>query len=104
METNWCDCKGHRTRDFCKQSNHYSHHFIPDGWQLEYGTFDGSGRDRLHIGAIQTADTDRDTCLMMGGLTGALLYYAKTYLDANIRRYTPNAELAADIQNGEKEL
>lgn len=68
-----------------------------------YGTFDGSGRDRLHIGAIQTVSTDRDACLTMGGLTGALLYYAKTYLDANKRRYTPDAELAADIKHEEKE-
>ena len=68
-----------------------------------YGTFDGSGRDRLHIGTIRTAATDRDTCLMMGGLTGALLYYGKTYLDANICRYTPDEELAADIKNEEKE-
>ena len=68
-----------------------------------YGTFDGSGRDRLHIGTIQTAATDRDTCLIMGGLAGALLYYARTYLDANLHRYTPDEELAADIKHGEKE-
>lgn len=68
-----------------------------------YGSFDGSCRDRLHIGTIQTAATDRDTCLIMGGLAGALLYYAKTYLDANLHRYTPDEELAADIKHGEKE-
>lgn len=60
-----------------------------------YGAFDQSGRDRLHIGTIQTASADRDTCLMMGGLAGAMLYYAKTYLDANIHRYTPDGEFAA---------
>lgn len=63
-----------------------------------YGTFDKSGRDHLHIGAIHTTATDRDTCLVMGGLSGALLYYAKAYLDANIHRYTPDAELEAQAE------
>jgi hypothetical protein len=60
-----------------------------------YGTFDTSGRNRLHIGSIRASSDDRDTCLTMGSLSGALLYYGKAYVEANKRRYTPEAELQA---------
>ena len=67
-----------------------------------YGNFDQSACDRLHIGAIKTDRADRDTCRIMGGLAGAMLYYAKSYLDANILRYTPDSELAEGAKNNQE--
>ena len=51
------------------------------------GKCDNSGRRELLIGRIRAACTGRDTCLIMGSLTGALLYYGKSYRDANLERY-----------------
>jgi len=54
------------------------------------GRFDGSGRKHLLIGTIKTACTDRDTCLTMGALTDALLYYGESWRNDNLERYLPH--------------
>ncbi len=54
------------------------------------GIFDVRTRaHKLLIGTIKTACDDRDTCLIMGSLTGALLYYGEAYRKANLNRYVP---------------
>ena len=54
------------------------------------GIFDVRTRaHKLLIGTIKTACDDRDTCLIMGSLTGALLYYGESYRKANLNRYVP---------------
>lgn len=58
------------------------------------GIFDRAGNNRLLIGIIKTACADRDTCLIMGSLTGALLYYGNAYRDANLDRYEPHKAAA----------
>lgn len=45
--------------------------------------------DRLLVGAIKTACDDRDTAIIMGSLTGALLYYGEAYRKANSHRFVP---------------
>ncbi len=53
------------------------------------GIFDKMGNHRLLIGTIKTACDDRDTSLIMGSLTGALLYYGEAYRKANLHRFVP---------------
>lgn len=53
------------------------------------GISDRIGNHDLLIGTIRTACTDRDTCLIMGSLTGALLHYGNAYRKANLNRYVP---------------
>ena len=53
------------------------------------GFFDRSSNSKLLIGTIKTACTDRDTCLIMGTLTGALLHCGAVRREANLDRYGP---------------
>lgn len=53
------------------------------------GVFDRAGNRKLLIGTIKTACDDRDTHLIMGSLTGALLYYGEVYRESNMDRYVP---------------
>ncbi len=57
------------------------------------GIFDRMGNHRLLIGSIKTACDDRDTSLIMGSLTGALLYYGEAYRKANSHRFVPYKSL-----------
>lgn len=57
------------------------------------GIFDKSGNHYLLIGTIKTECADRDTCLVMGSLTGALLYYGDAYRDANLERYVQRKDV-----------
>lgn len=54
------------------------------------GKFDASGRKYLLIGTVKTACTDRDTCLAMGALTGALLHYGEAWRMEHMERYLPH--------------
>lgn len=54
------------------------------------GIFDRPGNHDLLIGTIKTVCADRDTSLIMGSLTGALLYYGDAYRGANLERYIPH--------------
>ena len=47
------------------------------------GIFDSAGNHRLLIGTIKTVCDDRDTAIIMGSLTGALLYYGEAYRKNN---------------------
>lgn len=60
------------------------------------GKFDDSGRTTLGIGTIKTLETDMDACKRMGALCGALTYHASRYINENLHRYTPDAELRAE--------
>ncbi len=53
------------------------------------GIFDRAGNRKLLIGTIKTACDDRDASLVMGSLTGALLYYGEAYRKSNVDRYVP---------------
>lgn len=53
------------------------------------GIFDRLGSHRLLIGTIKTTCDDRDTAIIMGSLTGALLYYGEAYRKANSYRFVP---------------
>ena len=55
------------------------------------GSFDGSGRRRLRLGTIKTVCTGHDTCLMMGLLTSALLYYGEIHR-ANLAQTSPGKD------------
>lgn len=55
--------------------------------------YDGIGNHDLLIGTIKTAQADRDTCLIMGSLTGTLLYYGNVYRDANRERYVQHKDV-----------
>lgn len=54
------------------------------------GIFDRFDNSRLLIGTIKKTCTDRDSCLIMGSLTGALLHYGNAYRDENLERYIPH--------------
>lgn len=58
------------------------------------GIFDRQGNHRLLIGAIETAQNDRDMNVIMGSLTGALLYYSEAYRKANSHRFVPYKALS----------
>lgn len=60
------------------------------------GKFDDSGRTVLDIGTIKTLETNMDACKRMGALCGALIYHASAYVNENLHRYTPDAELRAE--------
>ena len=53
------------------------------------GIFDHAGNSKRLAGTIQTACSDRDTCVLMGLLTGALLHYGSVYREENLDRYVP---------------
>lgn len=61
------------------------------------------GEHKLLIGTIKTACDDRDTHLVMGSLTGALLYYGQIYRRSNLDRYVPYKPLKRPERQPEKE-
>lgn len=54
-----------------------------------HGFIDGKVDRELLIGNIMSTRRDRDVCLAMGSLTGALLYYGEVYRESNVDRYVP---------------
>ena len=67
------------------------------------GVFDRAGSHKLLAGTVKTACDDRDTSLVMGSLTGALLYYGKVYRRSNLDRYVPYKPLKRPKRQPEKE-
>ncbi len=63
-----------------------------------HGRFDDSGRTTLHLATIKTLSEDIDACKRMGELCGVILYHATQYINKNIHRYTPQAELEQEYQ------
>ena len=55
------------------------------------------------IGTIRTVCDDRDASVIMGSLTGALLYYGEAYRKANLHRYVPYRALKLPGRQTEKE-
>lgn len=53
------------------------------------GIFDRAGNSKRLAGTIQTACSDRDTCVLLGSLTGALLHYGGVHREENLDRYIP---------------
>ena len=63
------------------------------------GIFDHAGNSKRLAGTIQTACSDRDTCVLMGSLTGALLHYGGVHREENLDRYVPlhNRDMKKEI-------
>ena len=59
----------------------------------------GAGNSKRLAGTIQTACSDRDTCVLMGSLTGALLHYGGVHREENLDRYVPlhNRDMKKEI-------
>lgn len=57
------------------------------------GSFDSSDKHKATIGTFKTLRTDLEACRLMGALGGVLMYYGREYVNREIRRYTPKAEL-----------
>ena len=57
------------------------------------GYFDSSNTQIATIGTFKTHRDDLEACRLMGALGGALLYYGREYVNREIHRYTPKAEL-----------
>lgn len=65
------------------------------------GSFDGSDKKKAAIGTFKTLRTDLEACRLMGALGGALMYYGSKYVNEEIHRYTPKAELEREVgRNG----
>jgi hypothetical protein len=62
------------------------------------GEFDQSGKRTCEIGTFKTLGENMNAFRIMGALSGALTFYASQYVNANIERYTPDAELAAQAE------
>ena len=62
------------------------------------GKFDATGQKLFRLAVFKTLRTDLEACRLMGELCGMLLYHGRDYLDENIHRYTPKAELEAEYQ------
>lgn len=60
------------------------------------GDFDGSGFKQTKIGVFKTLRTDLDACRLMGQLCGVLMYHESDYVNKNLHRYTPKAQLEAE--------
>ena len=67
------------------------------------GKFDESGRSSLHVGTLKTLKRDLESAKIMGELCGTLMHHASGYVDQNLRRYTPDQELAAEYQRQMRE-
>ena len=63
------------------------------------GIFDHAGNSKRLAGTIQTACSDRDTCVLMGSLTGALLHYGGVHREEDLDRYVPlhNRDMKKEI-------
>lgn len=46
MKKNHCSCPDHHSKDFRTLTDHYSHHFIADGWALDCQTLDAPEDER----------------------------------------------------------
>lgn len=62
------------------------------------GSCDATDRKLARIGCFKTLRTDLDACRLMGELCGMLLYHGRDYVNENIHRYTPKAELEAEYR------
>ena len=68
------------------------------------GKFDESKRHSLHVGTLKTLGTSLEHCKAMAELCGALMYHENRYVNENIHRYTPEAELKEEARrNKERE-
>lgn len=63
------------------------------------GKFDESGIKQTSIGVFKTLRTDLEACRLMGELCGILMYHGSRYVNEEIHRYTPQAELQAEYQH-----
>lgn len=61
-------------------------------------TEDKQTETRQLIGVFKTLRDDLDSMKIMGELCGALVYYAREYVNINIDRYTPFSELIQEQQ------
>ena len=70
------------------------------------GKFDESGRNTLRVGTLKTLEHSLEAAKIMAELGGALFYYASLYVNQNIHRYTPQADLEQEyrrmLEKGEK--
>lgn len=62
------------------------------------GSFDASERRTIEIGTFKTLGEDLAACRLMGELCGMLIYHGTEYVNENIHRYTPQAQLEAEYQ------
>lgn len=62
------------------------------------GVFDESKRSSLHVGTLKTLGTSLEDCKAMAELCGALMYHASRYVNGNLHRYTPEAELKEEAR------
>ena len=62
------------------------------------GKFDESGRYSLHVGTLKTLKQDLEAAKIMGELCGVLIHHASSYVNQNLRRYTPAQELEAEFR------
>lgn len=62
------------------------------------GKFDDSGCHSLHVGTLKTLGTSLEDCKIMGELCGTLMYHAGRYVNENLHRYTPDAELKEEAR------
>lgn len=62
------------------------------------GKFDESGRHTLHIGTLKTQECSLEAAKIMAELGGALFYHENQYVNKNIHRFTPQADLEWQYQ------
>lgn len=62
------------------------------------GVFDESKRSSLNVGTLKTLGTSLEDCKAMAELCGALMYHASRYVNENLRRFTPEAELKEEAR------
>jgi len=68
------------------------------------GEFDQSGKQTCKVATFKTLKENMNAYRIMGALCGALTFYAHQYVDENIDRYTPDAELAAEAEREKQRL
>ncbi|MDR3186308.1 MAG: hypothetical protein LBU04_05830 [Christensenellaceae bacterium] len=70
------------------------------------GCFDEDTKEykKHEFATFKTLKTDIDAMTIMGALGGAITYYAAEYVNRNIHKYTPKAELINDIKQAESKL
>ena len=68
------------------------------------GEFDGSSKQTCHVATLKTLHENMNAYRIMGALCGALTFYAHQYVDENIDRYTPDAQLAAEAEKEKQRL
>lgn len=62
------------------------------------GSFDDSKKDKLQIGTFKTLRQDKEACVLMGKLCGLLMFHGTAYVNENIHRYTPRAQLEREYE------